>query len=106
MRGIYVSQADEEVFRMVNRNHARRCEGVRAEAIPAEVLREGYEERMLERRCAKLKQITNAGWRAALGVVFLAAIFREMIAPGFGAVLAGCCFVWAWLKYRKEERYA
>ncbi len=106
MRGIYVSQADEEVFRMVNRNHARRSVEQGAEAIPAEVLREGYEERMLERRCAKLKQITNAGWRAALGVVFLAAIFRELIAPGFGAILATTCFIWAWLRYRKEERYA
>lgn len=105
MRGIYVSQADEEVFRMVNRNHARRSEEPGAEAIPAEVLREGYEERMVERRCAKLKQITNAGWRAAFGLVFLGAIVRGLIDPGFGAVLAGFCFAWAWLKYKKEERY-
>lgn len=106
MRGIYVSQADEEVFRMVNRSHGRCGEGPGAEAIPAEVLRESYDERMLQRRCAKLKRITNTGWRAALGFVFLGAIFRELIAPGFGALLAACCFVWAWLRYQKEERYA
>ena len=105
MHGIYISQADEEVFRMVKQNPARSADAAGEEDIPVEVLRKGYANRLLERRCEKLKQITRAGWRAALGLVFLGAIVRDLIAPGLGLIMAAGCFLWAWVKYQKEERY-
>lgn len=101
-RGVYVSEADAEVFRFFRRGNETREVPLEDSGARRRKLRAEYLARIQEERVCQLRRLSQSGWRAGIGMVFLGAIPREQVTAKFGLVAALVCFLWAWHHYRKE----
>lgn len=97
---VSMDDEDMELINMVNSAAAARRKAEEQKQIS--VNREhGVQRATFQHRKNKLEIFLVAASKAAIGCVFLGAIVREMINPGFGVLLAVSCFLWAWFSYRK-----
>ena len=92
-------QIDFELERMVNPiTAARRQEReVALRPIPAA-------NRKIDTRVENLKLFCAVAGRLGVGLVFLGAITRAWIVPGFGLAAAAGCFLWACDRFRRGRR--
>lgn len=92
-------QIDFELERMVNPiTAARRKEReVALRTIPVA-------KRKIDTRVENLKLFCAVAGRFGIGLVFLGAITRAWIVPGFGVAAAVACFVWAYGRFLRRRR--
>lgn len=55
-------------------------------------------------RMNRRRRIWTAAGRFSIGIVFLGAIAREWILPGFGLALTAACFIWSCFSLRRGRR--
>lgn len=101
MSEIIAKDPDTEVIQMVNANTAYRRrlaeEAKNLAVFPHRVTR----EEMFELRKYQLKRVCAAGIRGGIGLVFIGAMVRGLMDPGFALTVAGACVLWALWTYRR-----
>lgn len=100
-------ERDEDLFERINKKTADRRRIAEEEAAKRPVVfpHSAMPADEFELRKAKLLRVSSAGARVAVGLVFIGAMVRDLITPGFALLVAGTCVIWAVHTYRRGGQY-